>query len=670
MQSIQQMHCTIWLEGTREIVSAKNSVTKFIISDHPVTIYNYSCPPGSTECVYPNDPSIALKASQTIFPLDFDHCLILTNYEFASAPEIKDPKNKRINARSFGTTMVNTTSFLHDRSLTETQVREVNYVIKQRARRYIAAEVKEWLYPETDKSIRWEKIKNTLLPPLNEVYKFGGEMFSGTRSGKIHYQDAFGRTSRDNTYLLKEIPKEKILPNDYCPCGQGKKYKNCCRDKNDAKKPAWDVYSIRERNIIFYATIENILGFDKGKEWDDVRRELSDEHVRDLHSAFNSLWPADTDIISLIPKSDGKIRALYSGVIDIRTIPQFAMSATLYFDELIVHHPFINSNGLKAEFSPVEHPSMFKQQTLKAIALLLALHPFIVAGKINLVPDPSLFNKHLRFNAVNSAKLRRSGTSINFEEMENLKELWEEDNERMIYSLSSEQKRAQIKESNPGASEQLIEGAIRLMEKRRNEDPLALMQEDLYGNGGQVNLNSMAPNFEMALFLSQITGAVLITDSPTRMEEFISAQYPQGRMTTSNWEQLIRTVGEIDFPFIYEPEAVLTLWKEGKFAKMRKAWQKLYEFIFNDIEDDKALVTGRLRDELLEARNIAQEEMDGLKITHPELDSGKFIFNVTFQALIPSSGIADKHVLRFLLTSGFEDYAKNVPMAIFMKIKR
>jgi hypothetical protein len=50
---------------------------------------------------------------------------------------------------------------------------------------------------------------------------------------------------------------------------------------------------------------------------------------------------------------------------------------------------------LKAEFNPVEQPSKFRLQTLKEIALLLAVHPFVVAGKINLVPDPGLFNERL-----------------------------------------------------------------------------------------------------------------------------------------------------------------------------------------------------------------------------------------------------------------------------------
>lgn len=30
---------------------------------------------------------------------------------------------------------------------------------------------------------------------------------------------------------IQERRKQKIYPNDPCPCGSGKKYKNCCKNK-------------------------------------------------------------------------------------------------------------------------------------------------------------------------------------------------------------------------------------------------------------------------------------------------------------------------------------------------------------------------------------------------------------------------------------------------------
>jgi len=80
MQAVQAMHCTLWTEGVREIVSAKDSDVKFIISDHPVTVFNYACPPDSAQCTYPNDPDIALKASQTIYPLESATSFSITQF--------------------------------------------------------------------------------------------------------------------------------------------------------------------------------------------------------------------------------------------------------------------------------------------------------------------------------------------------------------------------------------------------------------------------------------------------------------------------------------------------------------------------------------------------------------------------------------------------------------
>ena len=64
MQGLRQMHCTMWAEGVREVISAEDSEVKFIVSDHPVTIYNSAFPPESPACTYPRDPEIELIGSR------------------------------------------------------------------------------------------------------------------------------------------------------------------------------------------------------------------------------------------------------------------------------------------------------------------------------------------------------------------------------------------------------------------------------------------------------------------------------------------------------------------------------------------------------------------------------------------------------------------------------
>ena len=42
-------------------------------------------------------------------------------------------------------------------------------------------------------------------------------------------------TGGDKTVKQQPVKKVKIGANDPCPCGSGKKYKYCCRDKDNAK---------------------------------------------------------------------------------------------------------------------------------------------------------------------------------------------------------------------------------------------------------------------------------------------------------------------------------------------------------------------------------------------------------------------------------------------------
>ena len=112
---------------------------KFIISDHPVTIYNYAIPPENEVCAYPNEPETALKASQTIYPLNRNLCLILTNLEYAKEPGTADPTSKRTFAKRFRNSMTRTDAFVRTRKLNELEVASINLVLKSRARRFIAA---------------------------------------------------------------------------------------------------------------------------------------------------------------------------------------------------------------------------------------------------------------------------------------------------------------------------------------------------------------------------------------------------------------------------------------------------------------------------------------------------------------------------------------------------
>lgn len=672
MQHIRQMHCTMWVEAVREIVSAEDSDVKFIITDHPVTIYNPACSLGSTHCKYPEDPPIAFKGSQTIFPLDLNHCLILTNLEYAREPQRTDLLTNRTNARHFGQTISRIDTMIRSRKLKPEDVRAINYILKARARRYIAAANKEWLFPEASLRGSWAEIGKVLLPPKDELWHFGGEIYIGYKDGSTHYQDEFGRTVGDLSYLKKPPRTGKIGANEPCICGSGKKYKRCCRDKAPADRPLTTVRSIRERNLMFFEMVVNILGLAKGKTWDDVRRELSDKQVKDIHGAFGCLWPPETNVVDLLPRPDKKIlRALYTGLIDPRVILRNVGSFSLYFDEIIVINPFTNPANVKPEFSPVESPGQYKQETLKNVLLLMQLAPFIEAGIVNLIPDPCTFNHSLRKQIWDMAKARLKDWKPDPAHMKPMEELYKDDFKRSWTAMSDDSLKRNITAAMPSLSDKQIMGTLEYMKQKRLEDPLALLQPIIPGEkGGQYLISHLSPNFELGFFLAQITGSILYTDNLHRWGEINAAVNPVDILMGSPWDPLSKCISELDIVFEINPLQNLQIRKTGRLTLFRNILRKINASVQeeHDLARIKGLVQS-LSNELVGVHKKLLVEFDLIQEQNRKGLSRIPVasFNGRLNCVIPPSGFGVNAIHRLLLSYGSINYLKSVPMAMFIK---
>ncbi len=195
MQEVRRMHCTMWAEASLEIVSAKDSDVKFIVSDNPVTLYNSQLYPVNKQCKFPFDPGIELKGTRTIFPLDMNHCVVLTNLEYARSPGKLKATKPRTNPRYFDQTIIKYDDFIRERELGEQQVLSINYILKARANKYIAAADEKWLYPERYLNVNdWSSLDKVFISKSTKLYGTGGEIFIGGKNGKLlAMQDDFGR---------------------------------------------------------------------------------------------------------------------------------------------------------------------------------------------------------------------------------------------------------------------------------------------------------------------------------------------------------------------------------------------------------------------------------------------------------------------------------------------
>lgn len=194
MVDLRTLYTAIWAECVWQVADASQSGTKFIVTDHPVSVYNRDCGPRNRLCRPPSDPDIRLHGSHTVFPLTLDKVLILTNRSWARNP-YQSATKLRPNPRFYRDSVFNFFEVQTHRLLNEDEVRQINFVLKSRAYRYIAAAREEWLYPEEYVSkADWNTYGHGyLLMPDPRSLHHGAQIFLGYADGTSQAFDDFGR---------------------------------------------------------------------------------------------------------------------------------------------------------------------------------------------------------------------------------------------------------------------------------------------------------------------------------------------------------------------------------------------------------------------------------------------------------------------------------------------
>jgi hypothetical protein len=201
MIGFRQLFCAIWYESIWLVADASNSETKFIFSDHPVTVYNRRCGPRSQWCRGDNDPDIWLNGTHTLFPLSLDRILILTNLSWVRNP-YQSPTRSRPNPNPLRSAIFSMLDIQTERHLTDQEVRQINFIIKRRARQYIASTKEEWLYPESQVSKSdWANYgRGYLLMPDPRSVRYTKEIMMGFSDGTATAFDEYGRRPWDPDY--------------------------------------------------------------------------------------------------------------------------------------------------------------------------------------------------------------------------------------------------------------------------------------------------------------------------------------------------------------------------------------------------------------------------------------------------------------------------------------
>jgi len=480
----------------------------------------------------------------------------------------------------------------------------------------------------------------------------------------------------------------KIGRNDPCPCGSGKKYKKCCLNKergafmspyhhtmsNIKFNRNGNTLSLYERNMTLVNGIIDIFSLNKEKDWTEIKKKISKDHIKELYKLIAWLWPPDTNIASLLPKPENKLRSLYLGFMHPESVLNSVVRYSLYCDQILVMNPFMNPWCVAEKYNPLVHPKEHIADTLKWILFIMRLAPWIQSQHIILIPDPGDFDYQLRKQTWELAEKRLQNFSKeDFVNDSELNKYSKEDFKRMWLSAPTQAMRQKLKEYDPKMSEKDIDEMMEYIEKLKDQDPYCPTNPNETGMS-RLHTSQTGANLEMGLFLSQMTGSYLYTDFDLRWKEISSiANYENNRQEI--WGPITQAFQKLDFKFLNKVDPIFAnqIRQDGRLESMRNFLRKTQLSLSSDNKINQETILD-FKDELVEEYNKAEVEWekidsDLIKWVTSEGGFGS-ILTAGMNWQIPALGFSIAAVGN-LLSARFERkrFRKNVPLSVFVDLK-
>ena len=288
--------------------------------------------------------------------------------------------------------------------------------------------------------------------------------------------------------------------------------------------------------------------------------------------------------------------------------------------------------------------------------------PLVDLGVVNLIPDPGTFDVHLRSQTMRMAHDRSAGIALKPGEEPRLERLHKLDFRRDFLMMPRDGMTARLRKDFPEMGAKELEEMLCDIERLKEQDPLAPLQDGLLEGGkegGQFRLMKLAPNFEMAMYLAQATGASIVTDSAYRWKELHRALRPRISAPVANLRALANEIAGATFIF---PEDSIEIAKLS-FAGDLSAYPGLMRDAFRYLARMAERGTKPNWEAHLAARFAKSHQSAQAALKKAGISGTVGRISCAF----PAGGIQDNTVNRLLLMSSSERHLPNVPMAFFIE---
>jgi hypothetical protein len=406
----------------------------------------------------------------------------------------------------------------------------------------------------------------------------------------------------------------KIGRNDPCSCGSGIKFKKCCLNKHSSPTPAISIpLTLNERTTILYNAMVDIFGVKNAKEWNDIKKFVTGDRISHFHKIIASLWPPDTNLEPLLPKSDdGKLRAFYMGRHRPDLIIKNIVRYSLYTDEILILLPFQNPWSIRSEFNPILNPDQYKSYMLQNIDFTLRLAPWIFSGHVKFIPDPGDFDYELRKKTFELAENQKENFNFSLEDIpDEIEYVKEHFFKPFIMCAPEDYLRRTLKKWKPEITPEETNEMIAAMRKTVENDPY-MINEPRVERKGQLLVSKCGTSIGMGLYISNLTGAYMFTDWKPKWDLIHSAC--SANKMDNLWTPLTNAFQKLDFKFLnnVNPEFACSLRKDGRLEIFRSFLRKTWNEINKDQSSLSSSIGINYADELKARYSQAQAEWDDI----------------------------------------------------------
>lgn len=384
----------------------------------------------------------------------------------------------------------------------------------------------------------------------------------------------------------------RIGRNEHCPCGSGKKYKNCCSQKVPwetlADRPieeAVPFLSLRGRNRAFIGHVLATLQIDTWKPnlpYSQIKRAFTPKVVREIFEAIPIFWPNYSDLIKCLAKESETTTALYTGSYEPEDVFKVLIRHSTYSDRILLTDPFLDPRRVAPQYSPLLYPEQHRANAVKCTFLWLNLLPWIEAGIVGFVRPPTDFVSGLWTKILDTQRKR-------YDEHPELTSSLERHVDAMVakagpmdrgfhewHWLSNSDdffREVHAEMSDPKGS---VDEFLEFIRRRRDAHPYFV--ERLPGCNEEIIIQTTGACYELAKLICAFTNSHLITDMEPRWKEI---ELDRAAMTgnLAAWSPFAKALQSAQLRALDKTslDAALTLRKENRLEGMRMFFRKIWK---------------------------------------------------------------------------------------------